>query len=177
VKALSRINLATWSTFFLALLGAASPVNAERVCVHGHSASVEDQGTDYTKYGWGIRVYPVYLWSYGSSRYGQARRAGDWIHFSIPVDTEREYQQIRFKVRTSSTNGNNRSWIDDVHIYMGDYRVQTESGLTSWILDPKYLYVDLNQPTTFWNSIGVSVKLTTFDEGNWIEIASVCAFE
>lgn len=162
---------------FLGLLSAFE-VHAERICVHGHSGELQDPEVRHKKYAWGLRVYPRHLWEDGSNE-----RQGDWVHYSIPVDTERSYNRIRIKVGSSATNGNDRVWIDEAHIWMGNHRVKVEKDLTSWILDPMYLDIDLDSSITFWNSIGVSLKLTKLDfpvgtyRNQSIDIASVCAFE
>lgn len=159
---------------------------ADRVCTHGQSGLLEDPNVDFGRYGWGLRVYPTYLWEKGNDF--DTPRSGDWIHYSIPVSTgDREpftrYDLIRIRVNTSANMaewgyGDRRSWIDSAHIYNGEQKIKTDDTLTDWIVKgPQYLEIQLDNPTIFWNAIGVSLKVTTLTKGEWIEFLSVCAFE
>lgn len=186
------MNLQQWvyaafAVTFLALFSVSS-VYADRVCVHGHSGVFEDpdRNNETNKRGWGLDFDPV-PWTTDP---GKEER--ETVHYSIPVDADtKTYQSIRIRYRREGC-----SLLDKVDIYSGERTVRIfELGrdlLKAEAESTEYLELNLDQPTQFWNGIGVSLWISGWT--NWTDapnkydcsfphtenrmrIYSVCAFE
>jgi hypothetical protein len=140
-----------------------------RECVHGHSGVLQDP-------------YDVAIatWAGHGLEYWDNSGKQTWIHYSVPVNAdEKLYSTIR--IRYSRSNCGN---IEEVRVYDGERIVKTFEYAWDFWTQPgayRYLYLKLDAPGRFWNSIGVTIDPAgTWDAGcgnSKLTIHSVCAFE
>ena len=158
---------------FLILMIFSIAVQAQRVCVHGHSGVFQDPARrlEQTRYGWGL----VFT----------AKAEGDWIHYSIPVDATHQYEMIRVRYYREFC-----PYIADIHIRDGETKIASFKAGKGFFNNPEPEYLELffDTPRRFWNSIGVSMNIVTTESipgtrstrmcsGGRVKIYSVCAFK
>jgi hypothetical protein len=161
----------------------APQVHAGRICVHGHSGTLENPGQllglNYVTPRGNYLEVPKPTEPGGYSH---------GVHYSIPVNAdEEEYSTIR--IRYAREFGAN---LDRVEVYSGEGLVQEFERDTDYqAISPshygrpaaRYLYLHLDRPARFWNGIGVSLRPASCPSpscpsmGDKLYIMAVCAFE
>lgn len=132
----------------------ASQSFAQWICTHGHSGhfqTPEKEPTEHHRFAWGLDLYVPPT---NDSGY-------DWVHYTIPVSSENQYQSIRVDFYT--TGG---AFIRHVHVWSGRSKYQSLNNVYLGLNSPGWQSetLELDRPMRFWGS-GISLLL----QGTWVD--------